>query len=60
VAVPEPPGILVGLIDDVNPVVPESERDTVPEKWFRGIIVMIDEPVFPALILALATLVVIE
>jgi len=50
----------VGLIDDVNPVVPESERDTVPEKWFRGIIVMIDEPVLPALILALATLVVIE
>jgi hypothetical protein len=56
VAVPEPPGILVGLIDDVNPVVPESERDTVPEKWFRGIVVMIDEPMLPALICTLPRL----
>ena len=53
---PDPPGTLVGLIDDVSPVVLESERDTVPEKWFRGIIVMIDEPVLPALICTLPRL----
>lgn len=52
-AVPEPPGRFVGLIDDANPLVAEIERDTVPEKWFRGIIAMVDEPVFPALICTL-------
>ena len=41
------------MIDGVNPFVPESERDTVPEKLFRGIIVMMDEPVLPALICTL-------
>jgi len=55
-AVPEPPGIVVGLIDDANPLAPESEMDTDPEKWFRGMIVMVDEPVLPALILTLARL----
>lgn len=59
VADPEPPKILVGLIDDVNPEVPESERDMVPEKWFNGVIVVMDEPLLPALISILATLAVI-
>jgi len=59
VAVPEPPGRLVGLIDEDSPVVPEAERDTVPEKWFKGVIVMMDEPLLPTLISILATLAVI-
>ncbi len=56
VDVPEPPGRLVGLIVAVIPVVAEGERDMVPEKWFNDVIVMIDEPVLPALISALARL----
>ena len=59
VAVPEPPGILVGLIPRVSPVVPEAERDTVPEKWFNGVMVMTAEPVLPALTTTFAMLAVI-
>jgi hypothetical protein len=50
---------LAGLIDEDSPIVPEVERDTVPEKWFNGVIVMMDEPLLPALISTLATLAVI-
>ena len=60
VAVPEPPGILVGFIVRVSPVVPEAERDMVPEKWFRGATVIVDEPVLPALICTFAGLAVIR
>ena len=49
VAVPEPPGKLVGLTASVNPL-PEAEMDTVPEKWFRGVIVIMEDPLPPALI----------
>ena len=49
-AVPEPPEILVGLTARVSPFVPEAESDTVPEKWFKGVIVIMEEPVLPALI----------
>ena len=54
VAVPEPPGILVGLIARVSPVVLVGERDIVPEKWFNGVMVMTAEPVLPALTTTLA------
>jgi hypothetical protein len=42
------------LIDEVIPVVPDTERDTVPEKWFKGVIVMLDDPLLPTLISAFA------
>jgi hypothetical protein len=56
VAIPEPLGMLAGLIVEVSPAVPEVERETVAEKWFNGVIVMVDEPLLPALISILATL----
>lgn len=56
VAVPEPPRMLVGLIARVSPVVLVGERDTVPEKWFKGVMVMMAEPVVPAFITAFARL----
>ena len=59
VEVPEPPGILVGLIARVSPVVLVGERDTVPEKWFKGVMVMMEEPVVPALTTTFARLEVI-
>jgi hypothetical protein len=59
VAVPTPPERLVGSIPGVSRVVPEAERNTVPEKWFKGVIVIMDEPVLPALICTLAKLAVI-
>jgi hypothetical protein len=59
VAVPEPPGRFVGLTAGFNPAVPEAARDTVPEKWFNGVIVRIDEPELPALICTLTKLAVI-
>jgi len=59
VAVPEPPEMLVGLIARVSPVVPEAERDTVPEKWFKGVTMMVEDPVVPALIATFAMLAVI-
>jgi len=59
VAVPEPPGIFVGLIARVSPVVLVGERDTVPEKWFNEVMVMTAEPVLPALTTTLAMLAVI-
>ena len=59
VAIPEPPGMLAGLIVVVSPAVPEVESETIPEKWFNGVIVMVDEPLLPALISMLATLAVI-
>jgi hypothetical protein len=52
--------MLVGLIEEVSPVVPEDEMDTVPEKWFNGVTVMIDEPLVPTLIFTLPALAVIE
>ena len=58
-AVPEPPETLVGLIAMVSPVVPEAERDTVPEKWFKGVMVMVEDPAVPALIATFAILAVI-
>ena len=48
VAVPEPPGRLAGLTAGLSPAVPETERDTDPEKWFRAVIMMTDEPLPPA------------
>jgi hypothetical protein len=54
VAVPEPPVRLVGLIDVVSPVVPLEERDTVPEKWFKGVSVMVEDPVVLALVSTIA------
>jgi len=56
VAVPEPPEILEGLIARVSPVVLVGEKETVPEKWFKGVMVMIAEPVLPALISTFARL----
>jgi len=44
---------LVGLIAGLSPVVPETEKDTVPEKWFKGVIVMMDDPLLLALIFTL-------
>ena len=38
---------------------PEPERDTVPEKWFKGVMVMMEEPVLPALTTPFARLAVI-
>jgi hypothetical protein len=49
----------VGLIDEVIPAEPEDESETVEEKWFSGVIVMIDEPVLPALVTTFAGLAVI-
>jgi hypothetical protein len=59
IAIPEPPAMLAGLIVVVSPAVPEVESETIPEKWFNGVIVMLDEPLLPALISILATLAVI-
>ena len=59
VAVPEPPKMIVGLIAGVSPVVLVTVSDTVPEKWFNGVIVMMEEPVVPALISTLSGLEVI-
>jgi hypothetical protein len=59
VAVPDPPVRLEGLIIEVNPAEPEDESETVEEKWFTGVIVMIDEPVLPALATTFAGLAVI-
>jgi hypothetical protein len=56
VAVPDPPVRLVGLIDEVNPAELEDESETVEETWFTGVIVMIDEPVLPALVTTFAGL----
>jgi hypothetical protein len=58
VAVPEPPERLAGLTASVNPV-PEAERDTVPEKWFKAVIVIMDELGLTALIFTVAGLAVI-
>ena len=59
-AVPEPPVRLVGLIARVSPAVLEAERDTVPEKRFNDVIVMVDEPVLAALTSTLEGFAVIE
>jgi hypothetical protein len=58
-AVPEPPRMRVGLIARVSPVVLVEERDTVPVKWFKGVMVMMEEPVVPALTTTFARLAVI-
>jgi hypothetical protein len=50
VAVPEPPEMLVGLMAGVSPGVLVRDRETVPEKWFKGMIVITADPVLPALI----------
>jgi hypothetical protein len=39
--------------------VPEAERDMVPEKWFKAVIVIADEPELVVLITTLATVAVI-
>jgi hypothetical protein len=59
VAVPDPPVRLEGLIIEVNPAELEDESETVEEKRFSGVIVMIDEPVLPALATTFAGLAVI-
>ena len=59
VAVPDPPEMIVGLIARVSPVVLVTESDTAREKWFWGVIVMMEEPVVPALISTLSGLEVI-
>ena len=37
------------LIIVVAPVEAEDESEMVPEKWFKGVIVIVDEPALPEL-----------
>ena len=51
VTVPDPPPIVVGLTLVVSPVVPVTERETVPAKWLMGVIVIVEVPEVPAFVL---------